>query len=267
MPKDIRVLIVEDDPFARDLMALLLTRDWRTQVIGEVGTHDDLEAFLADPTGPVDLILLDTEKPNQPNWPFDIAESIRSAADPPVILFTATQPNPQVIQRLVREGIGNYILKGDILYALASAVAYAASGQFVITPGVQQASPRKAFPHGTVVIDGRRFATRLTQREKELVRLGNIFNLAIRDIADELVISPGWVSEILSTIYRKLGMREILTGEAPLEAYFEDESVLARCRRILARSHASRKDGEFRKGPWMSTLAFHLLTIPEIDEV
>ena len=51
MQKDIRVLIVEDDPYARDLMALLLTRDWRTQVIGELGKKEEVIDFLHRPDG------------------------------------------------------------------------------------------------------------------------------------------------------------------------------------------------------------------------
>ena len=43
MPKDIRVLIVEDDPYARDMMSLGLTRDWRTRVVGEVPNKGDLD--------------------------------------------------------------------------------------------------------------------------------------------------------------------------------------------------------------------------------
>ena len=48
MAKDIQVLIIEDDPYARDLMTLLLTRDWRTHVIGEIA---DLAARMGS-TGP-----------------------------------------------------------------------------------------------------------------------------------------------------------------------------------------------------------------------
>ena len=41
MAKDIQVLIIEDDPYARDLMTLLLTRDWRTHVIGEIANQHE----------------------------------------------------------------------------------------------------------------------------------------------------------------------------------------------------------------------------------
>jgi DNA-binding NarL/FixJ family response regulator len=267
MQKDIRVLIVEDDPYARDLMALLLTRDWRTQVVGEVGRTIEVSTFLDEVDRPVDLIILDTEYPGGENWLFEITERIQSLPNPPKILYTATRADGDLIRRLSSIGFGGYILKGEILYALATAVRQAYIGKVVITPGVLRAIPRRAFPVDTVLMDGRKSSTGLTEREIDLVRLGIIFNLALRDIADELVLSPGWVSEIVSTIYKKLGMREILSGELPLDAYFEDEAVLARTRQILTRGPGTNGDRKIRKAPWMATLAFHLLTQPEVDEL
>jgi hypothetical protein len=117
-----------------------------------------------------------------------------------------------------------------------------------------------------MILDGRKLTTNFSRRENELVRLGIIFNLAIRDIADELVLGAGWVSEIISTIYRKLGVREILTGEVPLDMYFTNEAVLTNCKNIINRAKTKQADGKLRKAPWMSTLAFHLLTVPEINE-
>lgn len=102
-----------------------------------------------------------------------------------------------------------------------------------------------------------------TPREREVLRLAIIFNLAVRDMADELVLSSGWVSEIVSEIYKKLGVRDILSGEAPLEDFFTDETVLAHCRQITARDKPDKRKS--CKAPWMSTLVFHLLTMPEIE--
>jgi DNA-binding NarL/FixJ family response regulator len=266
MQKDIRVLIVEDDPYARDLMSLLLTRDWRTQVIAEVGSMDDLKGFLLGKDERIDLMIVDTEYPKGPEWPFDIAEMANMNNNPPTILFTGTRGDQDIVRRLLANDFGGYIIKGEILYALATAVSFAAAGFQVITPGVLRLIPRNALPSGVLMLDGRKFATGLTRRERELVRLGIIFNLSIRDIADELVLSAGWVSEIVSTIYRKLGMREILAGEVPLEDVFQDEAVLTRCKQIMARGNPDKEQGTLRKAPWMATLAFHLLTQPESDE-
>jgi DNA-binding NarL/FixJ family response regulator len=266
MPKDIRVLIIEDDPYARDLMSLLLTRDWRTRVVGEFDCESDLHLFLNDEIQSVDVVVLDTEIPGEPGIPSRLAAITQRAAQPPHILYTGTLANRDILEQVTSGNCNGYVLKQDILYALGAAVAFAASGNCVITPGIKQVAGRYAFPNGTLILDGRRLTSKFSRRENELIRLGIIFNLAIRDIADELVLGAGWVSEITSTIYRKLGLREILTGEVPLDMYFTDEAVLAHCQEITKRATSNQPGGKLRKAPWMSTLAFHLLTVPEITE-
>jgi len=266
MPKDIRVLIFEDDPYARDLMSLLLTRDWRTRVIGEVTTEGELTRFLEDEMQKVDVIILDTEIPGDTGLPLSMASKTKKLPHSPKILFTGTLANRDVLEQIMEGGGCGYILKQDILYALGTVVALIASGSCVVSPGIQQIAGRYALPDGTLVLDGRKHTTNFSRRENELIRLGIIFNLAIRDIADELVLGAGWVSEIISTIYRKLGVRDILTGEIPLDLYFTDEAVLVHCKEITKRASSNQPGGKLRKAPWMSTLAFHLLTVPEITE-
>ena len=100
MYKDIRVLIVEDDPYARDLMSLLLTRDWRTRVVGEVDSKSALKDFISQPGQNIDLVILDTEIPGEPELPFELADITRNLPSPPVILYTATRADAKVIFRL-----------------------------------------------------------------------------------------------------------------------------------------------------------------------
>ena len=266
MPKDIHVLIIEDDPYARDLMSLLLTRDWRTRVVGEVADQYELERFLTDERHPpVDVVILDTEIPGEPEMPFVLSRMLGGLPSTPHILYTATQPSGSVLNRLVQGDFGGYILKSELLYALGSAVAAVARGEMVITPGVRPLVVRYPAEREFRIFRGRHISDLFTRRESDLVRLSLIFNLSIRDMADELVLSPEWVSEIISGIYKKLGLREILAGEVQLEDYFDDPIVLERCREITTRSQTRLADGRLRKAPWMSTLAFHLLTRPADD--
>lgn len=264
MHKDIRVLIVEDDPFARDLMSLLLTRDWRTRVIGEAVDKKGLVDFLAQGDTKVDVVILDTEIPGDPILPFELAAMTQELSASPTILYTATKASLEPLKYVLNAGSGGYVLKGELLYALASAVSDIFKGDCVITPGVCNVIDDAALPSGLRVLDGRKQWSAFTPREQEVIRLAMIFNLAIRDMADELVLSPGWISEVVSTIYMKLGLREILTGETALEDYFTDEAVLEHCREITRRGEAVEGQRKLRKAPWMSTLAFHLLTIPDV---
>ena len=266
MAKDIRVLIYEDDPYARDLMSLLLTRDWRTRVVGEIADQGELSLFLSEEMQKVDVVVLDTEIPGAPDLPAKLAVMTQELETPPRVLYTGTQAKRDILVQVMQNTCSGYILKQEVLYALGTAVTLVDSGTCVVTPGIQQIAGRYALPNGTLVLDGRRLTTNFSRRENELIRLGIIFNLAIRDIADELVLGAGWVSEIISTVYRKLGVREILTGEVPMDMYFTDEAVLQHCQEITKRATSRRADGSLRKAPWMATLAFHLLTVPEISE-
>ncbi len=267
MAKDIRVLIVEDDPYARDLMSLLLTRDWRTRVVGEATGEAGVNRFFSEAMQSADIVILDTEIPGESELPFRLAAITQKAPHPPKILYTANQTRQAILHELLHSNGWGYVLKAEILYALGAAVTAINAGYHVITPGVLRTAGRYAFPEGTLILDGRQLTEKFSHREKELIRLGIIFNLAIRDIADELVLGTGWVSEIVSMIYKKLGVREILTGEVPLELYFTDEAVLEHCREIIQRATSGKSNGLPRKAPWMSTLAFHLLTVPKREEL
>ena len=267
MAKDVRVLIVEDDLYSRDMMTMLLTRDWRTRVVGEIDGHEDVSDYLLQPLQQVDVILIGVETPTDQEWPFQMLDLVDSYENPTVILYAGTRFDKSVLAHASRKGFGGYLLKDEVIYSLASAVVFASKGHCVITPGVKRIANEIDWPQKTLVIDGSQKVTNFSKRESEIVHLGILFNLAQRDIADELVIGTDWVSEAMSNVYEKLGLREILSGEVPLNLYFDDEMVLAHCERILERAQRNSSSGSLRRAPWMSTLAFHLLTAPTIEEI
>ncbi len=266
MAKDIQVLIIEDDPYARDLMTLLLTRDWRTHVIGEIANQHELRDFIEEFHPPIDVVIVDTEIPGEPDLPFILTEILGQFPKNRPSSTRLPKPDGRILDRLVQIGFGGYVIKSELLYALGSAVAAVARGGCVITPSVHSIASRYAISRDAQIYQGRQIEDMFTRRESELVRLALIFNLSIRDMADELVLSPEWVSEVVSGIYKKLGLREILAGEVPMEEYFEDPAVLERCQEITQRTQTKLADGRLRKAPWMSTLAFHLLTNPRVNE-
>ncbi len=267
MTKDIRVVIVEDDPYSRDFMAMLLARDWRTHVaaVFDSRAETELKSFLEQPANRVDVLIIDTEVPVDPRQPGRVAQTAQAVKRPPKVLYTCTRPDPAFLEHAFDDHCGGCIVKGEILYALAAAVTATAEGRCVVTPGVQEALSRTNRPKNLLVMDGTTPVARFTPRETDLARLGLLFNLGQRDIADELVVSTDFVSEVMGHIYEKLGLHDILSGETELESFFSDETLLARCRAILANSKdASGKP--LHKAPWLSTIAFHLLTSPSSEE-
>ncbi|MFQ5615443.1 MAG: hypothetical protein ACE5GO_03170 [Anaerolineales bacterium] len=266
MPKDIRVLLIEDDLYARDLMSLLLTRDWRTRVVGEAGSESDVERILSEPFNRIGAIVLDTEVPGDPEWPFRVAKYAQKTNPSPTILCTATKPNSATLKRLAKGRFGGYVLKHEVGYSLAAAVAEAVKkGRWVITPKVYRLALRNRdqLPRNTVVLDGAKPVADLTPREAEIARLAILFNHPHRDLSDELLIRADQVSKHVSSVYTKLGLDDILSGEISPDAFIQDELVLRHFQRILSRVAASKSQ---RKTADMATLAFHLLTVPAIDE-
>jgi len=267
MKKELNVIVVEDDPYARDFMSMLLRRDWRTRVVGEFSSLSgmELKRALHSSSPRVDILLVDTEVANDENWSSKVVQMTRVLPRPPLIVFTCTSPEPQVLERILETKGGGYIAKTEILYALAAAITAAAHGHFVITPGVLIVAGRLDLPKHTWIMDGTMPVANFTSRENDLARLGLLFNLAQRDIADDLIISTDFVAEVMGQIYDKLGVRDILDGERDLRSFFQDEKVQERVQEIL-NQYAANGNRSGRKAPGMSTLAFHLLTVPESTE-
>ena len=159
------------------------------------------------------------------------------------------------------------MLKKEVRYSLAAAIALAVKQKkWVITPGVYKSAlqHRIKLPESTIILDGSKPATQLTPRENEVARLAILFNLAHRDLADELIIRSDQIAKYVSNAYTKLGLDEILNSEIAPDIYFQDQMVLRHFQEILNRVE---KNPSRRKTSDMATLAFHLLTVPDLKEI
>lgn len=263
MLKNVRVLIIEDDIYAQNMMAMLLARDWRTRVVGEISSHTSMRELTAFSDQRIDVAVIDSEVPGDPQRPFALAKEMLQWSKPPRLLFTATHVHEEFLTHAARlPGFAGLLLKEEVLFALASAVVQAAAGEVVLTPGVEPVARRVHFTGEPWIVSGANPTEGFTRREREIALLGILFNLNQRDVSDELSVSQYWVSEAISKAYEKLGLHEILSGEQQVDDYFDDEIVRDHCRDVLDRP--ANANGAARKAPWMATLAFHLLTRPQI---
>jgi DNA-binding NarL/FixJ family response regulator len=264
MRRDIRVVIVEDDPFARNWMVMLAVRDWRTRVIGEVSEPAQLIPFLTDPISPADFVLLDTDLPGGEDWIPRILELISHQKHQPKILCTGIRPNAQVLRQLNHPAFGGYILKDEIGFSLAWAVSLAIEGTWVITDGVQAlaAAERIHLPRPCMVMEGRHRIQGLTQRQADVARLAFLFSIERRELADELGVGEDWGYQLVSAVYENMGIKDILGDDELVREYFGgSELILSFVDRIRAEMKGSGKSKD------METLAFHVITMPEIREM
>lgn len=261
MLNDVNVLIVEDDHFSSNWMALLLARDWRTRVAAEVATTTELKAKLKSKSQKLHLILLDTEMPGDTQWLKEILAAIAASPGAPAVLLTATQASPQKLQQCQAVNVRGFILKGEIRFSLAWAVALAMEWQWVLTPGVEAMLDQAGLsaPRPYVVLDGRNTIRDLTPHELNAARLAFLFSMERRELADEMGITEDWSFGLVSKIYEKLGLDGLISGEVDPQAYLGTHpSVLAHFEKIMQQARQSKKARD------MEALAFHLLTMPEI---
>ncbi|MEA4812004.1 MAG: hypothetical protein VB108_05500 [Anaerolineaceae bacterium] len=262
MARDILVSIMGDDLYARDWMALLMVRDWRTRLVSEVTCAQDFMDLKDNQLQRIDFLLLDLDSfHNNPS----ILEDVDHDIDPkmPVrIVCVGSRPEPKVFKHINPDNFGGYLLKDEISTSLAWAITFASEGNMVLTPGTQSCGHDLgySFPQKYMVLNARPIPG-LTARQAEISRLAIIFSVGRRDLADELKISDQWSYGMVSELYEKLGLNDVFKGEADPYRYIDEDAMIQEhITEILAEL------GNSKKAKDLETLAFHLITMPMIDE-
>jgi DNA-binding NarL/FixJ family response regulator len=268
MIREVRVLLVEDDFYARGWMEMLLRRDWRTRVVGEAdqarGLAVLLQALRAGQTR-VDLALIDTDILATGGRLSEMLEMVARQLPHAQVLLSGVRPNPGVVQVPGEGQFAGYVLKDEIRYALAWAVSLAMEGHFVLTPGVRDLLG--PLPTGSLVLDGRNPVANFSKRDADAARLAFMFSMERRDLADELEISEEYSYGLVSSLYEKMGLNDILKSDASTEQYFGSHpAVQAHIRETIESLRGKEPGGMAHKIKDKETLAFHLLTLPEIEE-
>jgi DNA-binding NarL/FixJ family response regulator len=261
MIRDIRTFVLDRDAFVRNWITLLLARDWRTHYGGESSSVDDFVALVSGEKPYLDVILMDDVLAADEKFFRKYEASAASLPHKPITIFMGLEPNPQVLKHFSSPGIGGYLLKNEIQHSIIWAVSLAVAGDWVVTPGIQDAIYQSGiYPAGKgIVLDGRTPVASLSDREKEAARMALLFSLERHDLADELNISKDWSYGMVSAIYKKLGVDEILEGEVDPSTFLgTNELVLTHLKEIIAELHGSPKAKD------IETLAFHIFTMPEI---
>jgi DNA-binding NarL/FixJ family response regulator len=261
MPKDILVGVIEDDVFSRNWMALMLVRDWRTRLIGEFSNWVELCAYMENSQQNFDVFILDVDMFGEPISVNQVCETMSKSPNPCKLLLTGIQPDQHILRQINNEQVCGYVLKEEVGYSLSWIISFVANGNWVMTPGSHKLAYEQNFtlPEDLIILDGRKNLPGFTNHEAEVARFAFIFSLGRRDLADELKISEQWSYGLVSEIYKKMGLSEILSGEVDLFSFIPDSPIIREhFKTILQQLDHSTKARD------METLAFHLLTMPEI---
>jgi hypothetical protein len=94
-----------------------------------------------------------------------------------------------------------------------------------------------------------------------VARLAFLYSMERRDLADELGLSEEWAYGLVSGLYEKLGLKDLLSDDQvdPSGYLGTHPLILSHFKKIRADFQGSGKSRD------METLAFHLLTLPDIQ--
>ncbi|MGA9531387.1 MAG: response regulator transcription factor [Anaerolineales bacterium] len=208
-----RILIVDDDPEACQLVAKLL-EDGGLSVAGIC--HDGIEAIEQVMASKPDIVLLDLSMPRATG--IEVLEQLRDQHLPVSVIVVTAYGDPASLRKAIDKGANGYLTKLELKRHLISAIAMVLAGDFaVIEPSLLEAvlSSRQ-----TVELRSRKMGADamepLTDRETtilELIAMG----YDNKAIAEKLHISYNTVKSHTNSIYGKLDVSD--RTQAALVAY------------------------------------------------
>jgi DNA-binding NarL/FixJ family response regulator len=199
----IRVLICDDQALVRAGFRAILEAQADIEVVGEA--ENGAEAVALSERRAADVILMDIRMPV-----LDGVEATRrlvAGGSPARILVLTTFDLDEFVHAAIRAGASGFLLKDVTPAKLLEAIRIVAAGDALLAPSVT----RRLLERFASTLPQRDYSSEalatLTTRETEVLRLlaGGLSNA---EIAVELVVSEATVKTHISSVLRKLGLRD-----------------------------------------------------------
>jgi DNA-binding NarL/FixJ family response regulator len=207
----IRVLIADDQALVRSGFRLIVeTRD-DLEVVGEAENGEEAVRLAAELEP--DVILLDIRMPVLDG--IEATRRIVASGSPARILVLTTFDLDEYVYAAIRSGASGFLLKDVRPLDLVDAIRLVAAGNALLGPTVtqrllEQFAESEPTPGTSPALDT------LTEREQEILGL-MARGRSNAEIAAELVVSETTVKTHVSSVLRKLGVRDRV--QAVIAAY------------------------------------------------
>jgi DNA-binding NarL/FixJ family response regulator len=201
MKARIRVMLVEDNPRYREVIALALEDMADLKLVGQFGTAEiALRSLQERPRGELpELILLDLRLPGMDG--LDALPRFLSAAPNARVMILTQSDSEADVLRALSLGATGYLLKSSTVSQIAEGIRTVVSGGALLDAGVAR------FILNTLKnrLPKQESEQLLTERQREiLAMLGE--GLVKKEIAERLKISYATVDEHIAHIYDRLGV-------------------------------------------------------------
>ena len=210
--KEIRVLIIEDNPLLREGIAAFLSWQPDMKVIRAAADFEHAESALCDCKGGV--VLLDVSLIHENS--LCVIESLSRATSGAVIIVMDALPVHEEIDEFVKAGVGGFVNKDATLEDFLKVIRAVACGVRVIPDRLPGSLFSRIVEHaarsGKFRMD--KAAVKISGRERKIIELiGEGMNNG--EIARNLKISSGEVQRHTDSILNKLALRKVLLSGGP----------------------------------------------------
>jgi DNA-binding NarL/FixJ family response regulator len=199
----IRVLLADDQALVRAGFRMILNAEPDLEVVGEAG--GGLAAVTNSEALRPDVILMDVRMPDLDG--IEATRRIVSDEESPRVLVLTTFDLDEYVYEALRAGASGFLLKDAPEEQLLAAIRVVAAGGSLFAPSVTRrliqrfADDRAPAPAAAAALG------ELTEREHDVLRL-IARGLSNAEIADELVVSEHTTKTHVSSILRKLDLRD-----------------------------------------------------------
>jgi DNA-binding NarL/FixJ family response regulator len=258
--KILRVLVVSNDKFARNWITQLLMRDWRTQVTEEIDRLDDLLGDLDSTRSKfLDVAVIDTD-----NIDFELSDLLESLEKIELkFLLLSKVPDEELFSLINLPHFRGYLTKEKSDISLPWALHFAYQGFLVFSDDITSFNsfPTYVNRRKYLILSDIEALDYLTPSENRIAQLALVFSMSRGNLADELMLSPGSSTTMVSNLYNALGVNDLLKGNDWIRFKLDENPLIS--------SHLEQK-GEnsytTNKNSNKETLAYHVYTKPKVQK-
>ena len=198
-----RVVIADDQALVRGGFRMILDSRSDIEVVGEA--EDGWQALELVERHEPDIVLMDVRMPNLDG--LEATRRIAASGAPARIIVLTTYDVDEYVFAALRAGASGFLLKDVRPADLVEAIRVVASGDALLAPSVTH----RLLDRFADTLPDRETAppdlTELTEREREVLRFVALA-LSNAEIAARLVVSEATVKTHVSSVLRKLGLRD-----------------------------------------------------------
>ncbi|MGG0823881.1 response regulator transcription factor [Paenibacillus turicensis] len=200
----INVFIVDDDPFIRESLTLLLGMDSEITIVGTGSNGDDaVEAISILPELP-DVVLMDIRMPICDGVEGTL--KVKALNENISVLILTTFDDDEFIIEALRNGASGYLLKNIPPDRIIQGIKTVNGGSMLIHPDIARKLSGLLRPSSPVKHQ-HDWAKELTAAEFNIVKL-IAEGMSNKEIASKLFLSEGTVKNYITDILSKLGVRD-----------------------------------------------------------